>query len=312
MHLFYHDSIVLDQERWPRKPFCSDDPKKYGVRIRTFEHAKKRRLLQPNLPELVFRMVFDVDRPRQQEPFFSWELAGLPPPNWIAQNPENGHCHLSYEMGYPVSLSEGSRSRHYLSAVESTYGTALKADPNYPGNLVKNPSNKYWMSFSLRDDPYTLDELADWVEIPKKIRSAKVDGDIFCLGRNCAVFEIARKQAYEIVCQFWKPGGYDDFRKSVFDIVEITWDRIRNHDAWTKKTHPYRLHEIKNTADSIAKWTWKHFSPIKLAEIIEKTHSPELQAKRGKKGGQRRREKSDEEFEAAIRRIRLRFNAFEF
>ncbi len=310
MRLFYNDSIVLDHERWPRKPFCSDDPKKYGVQIRTFEHAKKRRLIQPNPPGLVFRMVFDVDRPRQQEPFFSWELVGLPPPNWIAQNPENGHCHLSYEIRCPVSLADGSRSGRYLSAVESTYGTALKADPVFSGNLVKNPSNKHWMSFSLRDDPYTLDELADWVEIPKKIGPAKVDQDIFCLGRNCAVFDIARRQAYGIVCQFWKSGGYNNFRKSVFDIVENTWDRIRDHDAWTKKTHPYRFHEIRNTADSIAKWTWKHFSSIKLAEIIKKTHLAELQAKRGKKSGQRRREKSDDEFEEAIQRIRLRFNSF--
>ena len=311
MRLFYPDSIVLERERWPRKPFCSDDPKKYGVRIRAFKCAKRYPFMQPNAPGIAFRMVFDVDKPRQPEPFFSWELAGLPPPNWIIQNPRNGHCHLSYEIRCPVSLKDGSRSGRYLSAIESAYGAALNADPNYPGNLVKNPSNKHWMSFSLRNDLYSLDELADWIEIPKKIRPINLDENVFCLGRNCAVFEIARTQAYKIVREFWKSGGYDAFRISVFEVVEKTWDRIKKHDAWMTKTHPYRFHEIRNTADSIAKWTWRNITPTKTAEMIRNTHSPEIQSRRGRQSGLKRREKSDIDFDEAIRRVRLRLNAFE-
>lgn len=70
MRLFYPDSIVLDRERLPRKPFCSDDPKKYGIRIRAFNIAKRYPFMQPNAPGISFRMVFDVDKPRQPEPFF--------------------------------------------------------------------------------------------------------------------------------------------------------------------------------------------------------------------------------------------------
>lgn len=245
MKLFIHNHnpLPLEQDRWPRKPYCSNDPKLYGVRIRSFGSAKTHRLIQPNPPGLVFRMVFDVDKPRQPEPFFSWELAGLPPPNWIAQNPANGHCHLIYEIGCPVSLKDGSRSGRYLSAIESAYGSALKADSNYHGNLVKNPSNKHWLSFSLRSDPYTLVELADWVKIPPKIRPINVDENVFCLGRNSAVFEISRKKAYEIIPSFWEPEGFSRFYGAVFSIVEAAWDSIKNYDAWSSKTHPYRLCE---------------------------------------------------------------------
>ncbi len=269
-------------------------------------------MIQPNPPGVVFRMVFDVDKPRQPEPFFSWDLAGLPPPNWISMNPGNGHCHLVYEIEDPVSLAGESRSGRYLSAIETAYGAALKADPAYHGNLVKNPAHPDWWSYRLRGKMYSLGELADWIELPKKKKSSvRTDEYIFYLGRNCAVFEIARKEAYSIVRGYWSQGGYVGFRKEVLGIVEGAWEAIQKSELWGGKDHPYRIHEIKNTTDSIARWTWKNISPKKTAEMIEKTHSSEIQSKRGTKSGQKRREKSDTEFDEAIRRTRLRYSAFE-
>ena len=219
MRLYSTDSISLDQDRWPRKPYCSNDVKKYGQFPRTFKCAVKYRQIQPNPPGLVFRMVLDIDKPRQPEPVMSWHMAGLPPPNWIAQNPENGHCHLSYELSFPVSL-------------------------------------------------------ADWLPRKKiKIQKPAIEGDVFSIGRNCAVFDILRKKAYEIVPSFWEPEGFPRFQEAVLGIVEDAWDSIKNHDAWADKTHPYRLHEIRNTATSIAKWTWKNFTPTTRAKMIKKTHS---------------------------------------
>lgn len=199
MDLFYHNPLVLDQARWPRKPYCSNDVKKYSSIIRSFKYALRFRQIQQNPPGIVFRMVFDIDKPKQPEPFMSWHLAGLPPPNWIAKNPENGHSHLSYELLVPVSLVDGSHSGRYLSSIGSFYGTLLKACKG--GDLVKNPSHEYWLTYSLRDEFYTLDELADWLPMEKikTKKKAAIDGDVFSIGRNCAVFEIARHKAYVLV-----------------------------------------------------------------------------------------------------------------
>lgn len=307
MRLYSTDSIALDQDRWPRKPYCSNDVKKYGQFPRSFKCAIKYRQIQPNPPGLIFRMILDIDKPRQPEPLMSWHLAGLPPPNWIAQNPENGNCHLSYELAVPVFLADGSRSGRYLSAIETGYGSLLKACPGYSGILTKNPSHEHWQSYSLRGEYYTLDELADWLP-RKKIdtkRKLEVDMDVFSIGRNCSVFEISRKKAYEIVPSFWGPEGFSRFQEAVLGIVEDAWNSIKNHDAWVDKTHSYRLHEIRNTAASITKWTWKNFTPTTRAKMIEKTHSPDLQTKRGKRGGiasgNVRRERSDLEFAEAVR-----------
>jgi len=41
--------------------------------------------------------------------------------------------------------------------------------------------------------------------------------------------------------------------------------------------------EIKATAKSIAKWTWRKITPQGLRELIERTHTPEQQRARGKR-----------------------------
>jgi CRP-like cAMP-binding protein len=47
--------------------------------------------------------------------------------------------------------------------------------------------------------------------------------------------------------------------------------------------------EIKATAKSIAKWTWRKITPQGLRELVERTHTPEQQRERGRKSGVARR-----------------------
>ncbi|WP_250145402.1 replication initiation protein, partial [Escherichia coli] len=39
----------------------------------------------------------------------AWDAAGLPPPTWTAQNPENGHAHIAYALSAPVAKSDAAR-----------------------------------------------------------------------------------------------------------------------------------------------------------------------------------------------------------
>jgi len=41
--------------------------------------------------------------------------------------------------------------------------------------------------------------------------------------------------------------------------------------------------EIKATAKSISRWTWRKITPQGLRELIERTHTPEKQRERGRK-----------------------------
>ena len=42
-----------------------------------------------------------------------------------------------------------------------------------------------------------------------------------------------------------------------------------------------------STAKSVAKWTWQNLTPGGFRDYVERTHTPEIQAKRGKVGGVR-------------------------
>ncbi|ULJ59498.1 replication initiation protein [Wielerella bovis] len=74
----------------PNKPYCSMG-NGYSTVIRSKESALSYPQIQVNSPFSWKIFVFDVDH---QGAKFSWEDAGLPVPNFIVENPTNGHCHL--------------------------------------------------------------------------------------------------------------------------------------------------------------------------------------------------------------------------
>lgn len=251
---------VLAPTRWPSRPYCTNAPSG-GVLVRNFNQAMHYPLIQPNPPGVVIRMTFDLDKPGCSEPAFAYDTAGLPPPNWIAINRENGHAHSSYELEYPVR-KENTKGMKFLSSLERAYGAALGADRSYHGNLVKNPFSKQWDVLYLRKEPYTLVELADWIPDTKKALQKPVSmEECFSIGRNAAVFDVARKKAYKAVRDFWELGDFSGFLACVYRIVGESWIHVRENHDWSSKNHEYRKREMDATATSIARWVWLRFTP---------------------------------------------------
>lgn len=182
-------------DRLARRPYCTDDPAT-GLRIRPQATALRHRHIQANTPALRFRLVFDIDRPGA---LFAAEDANVAPPNWLAINPDNRHGHLGYELEIPLVTSEAGREApvRYAAAVEYAYRRALGADVGYSGLICKNPTHGRWWTQVQAIAPYTLAELADWVDLPTKLTPRQAEET--CLGRNVRLFDRLRHWAYRNV-----------------------------------------------------------------------------------------------------------------
>ncbi|WP_204271359.1 replication initiation protein, partial [Citrobacter freundii] len=87
-------------------------------------------------------MVFDVDRP---EAATAWQDAPTecPRPNWVTQNPRNGHAHLGYVLASPVSRTLKARAtpQRFLARIQHGLTMALDADRAYTHRLTKTPDH---------------------------------------------------------------------------------------------------------------------------------------------------------------------------
>ena len=99
------------------------------------------------------------------------------------------------------------------------------------------------------------------------------------LGRNVTVFDNVREWAYTAIRAHWRPNGYDAWLCAVQAACECT------NVFGLEQGGPLPHSEIKATAKSIARWTWRNLTPSTFADYVDRTHTPEIQAVRGAKGG---------------------------
>lgn len=249
----------------PDKPYCSNDLN-YGVLIRPRTTALTMRHLQHNKPTSVSCLVLDLDSP------LFWQLLEnkfLPSPNLVAFNPKNHHCHLYYNLNTPVYTCQAARQKplRYLAAVQYTLCHAWGADSAYSGLISKNPIHQDWRIIQLRAEAWDLGELAYWLDLPSKLpRKAQSVG----LGRNCTLFDMLRYWAYDNVLSYRIKGGYEQWHKAVLSTGE----------SFNSFPEPLQYNEVKNTANSVAKWVWKHYTKRWTDEEFR-----QIQAERGKRGG---------------------------
>ena len=256
------NALQLDLfETLPNKPYCTDE---LGVTyIRPKSSAIKKKYLQVNQPKLVTYLAFDIDR---QGGVLSWYDNDLPAPYWTSKNPENGHAHIAYRLKVPFCTSDIAHSEpiRYAAAIQSAMTERLKADRGFAGLLTKNPLHSHWKNEFWTEYEYTLDELADYLDLKgHPLRGSESSG----LGRNCELFDNTRQWAYRAIREFWAPNYKRKWNAAVYDKVESTNSQFNV---------PLPVSEVKAIAKSIANWTYREFTPDKFRQS---------QAKKGAKGG---------------------------
>ena len=237
-------------DRWPRRPYCTDDLEA-GLRIRSLKQALTKCYIQANPPHLRVWSLYDIDRPGGA---LAWDDVNLPPPSWATINKENAHAHLAYGLRVPVltsSMEARQAPLRYLNAVEAAFRAKLQADDGFSGLITKNPAHPLWRTLQGPDLAYELGDLAEWVDLehfkPRQgVKVAEVG-----LGRNVTVFDFVRLWAYKNVREYKNVrGGFVYWQKAVYDRC-----MARNGDF----THPMDNREAYHIARSVAKWTWQRF-----------------------------------------------------
>lgn len=256
-------SFVCEQflSQFPLRPYCTDDLKK-GLRIRPLAEALKHCYIQANPPGLCWVLIFDVDHPIHIGPLLD---SGVPDFTWMVNNPFYESYHVAYVLKNPVCTSSAGHLAplRYLAAIEEGYRLLLDADPLYTGLITKNPERVDFWRVEYMDHTgemiYTLDELAAGV-LPqiKKLRRKRREqapSEVAGLGRNCYIFEHARKWAYRAIRDYW--GHIGDW-----------YDAVENHCSKLNKyfNPPLYPRELMTIARSIDRWTVQRFTAERFSE----------------------------------------------
>ena len=262
----------------PQRPYCTDDTSS-GLLIRPQATALAYRHIQYNPPPHVASLVFDLDKP---DSYHAWQDAGLPAPHWISVNRTNGHAHIGYMLATPVARTSAARQKplRYLAAIEHVLAKRLGADMGYSGLITKNPTHSDWLTVWHQIEPYSLDYLAEFCpDADLAAYSRRSRKEVGGLGRNVTVFDNVREWAYSSVRAYWRPNGYEAWADAVRSACESANAFGREQGG------PLPVSEIKATAKSIARWVWRNLTPSTFADYVVRTHTTEIQAARGAKGG---------------------------
>lgn len=267
-------SLALEQtiSKFPAKPYCSDDLS-FGLQVRPKHIALLKKYIQPNHPYYTHFFVFDLDYPTAYVDLF-YEMVGVPTPNLIVENPENGHAHYVYQLKTPIYQTDASKPKPiaYGNAVYSTLRELLKADVGYTGLITKNALHEHWRTHILRSEPYTLNQLANKLDLTQhKINKPITPDEAVGLGRNCCVFHTVRHWAY-IEVRKYRGSTYNQWLNAVIEQCSKLNSQF---------TLPMNYNEVKGIAKSIARWVWKRDSYCYQEFIDRQTRKSKLGASKG-------------------------------
>ena len=168
-----------------------------------------------------------------------------------------------------------SKPYQYLRAIESAYDSKYQCDKHFARYIHRNPFYKDSLTDWRHTKRHSLNELAEVVNLNTarvKKGSRAVKGN----GRNCTVFDDLRFWAYN---QDKKQFTYEQWQQRCYTQA-VAYNAFEN---------PLPPEELIGIARSVAKYTYyKEYNPAdSFAEYVRKTHTSDIQAKRGAIGGKK-------------------------
>lgn len=285
-------------EGWwlPRRPLCCDDYA--ALRRRSRADALRCKHIEANPSALVNTIVVDIDDANAKA-MALWGHRGMLP-NWIAENPANGHAHAGWVLTYPVPRTDMARLRplKLLHAATEGLRRSCDGDMGYAGLLMKNPEHPAWASEIVEHDTYDLDDLRaaleDAGDMPpaswRRTKRAQTVG----LGRNCALFDKARTLAYRYVRRL------PDRSEASSEALRL-YVRRTCHELNAEFPAPLPAREVEDIAKSIHKWTVTRFDGWRNGAITCEATFIAIQSARGHKGGRENKHDGESRYQQLMR-----------
>ncbi|BBJ89404.1 hypothetical protein ROGSH02058M1_p40010 (plasmid) [Raoultella ornithinolytica] len=238
------------------RPFCTDDFKRDGIYRTNKRRALNSVYIEHNNDSFINSIVFDID---SDTAAIAWQDADIPKPNFITQNPANGHAHLFYALSSPVCITENARRKpqKLLKGVIEGLTERLGADPCYTGKITKNPLNPRWRTFWNEQPRFELNYLCEFIDTNKRVKK-EVRKSIVAEGRNTALFDNLRFYAYSIIFKYQKNDDFCGFMSALEEEAENINDSFEDQLGFK---------EINHTIRSISSWVWGTFDSDTFSDI---------------------------------------------
>jgi hypothetical protein len=274
-HVRVSNAVAHFAQCLPFRVRCSDDLN-VGLAWAERADALRHREIAPDPPGWKTALRFDIDCPCDRRPHVKsgycpraatyWRDAALAEPSFIVVNPANGHAHYVYLLRGWLRVDGANAADlaavRYFVAIERAYTRALRADAGYAGLVQHNPFHARYETFSGRDEPYSLRELAAHVELPALAPRRKTE--IRTDGRNVETFDRLRFWAYATIGEY-RCGPRETWDEVVgARALAIAEDVRAAHPA---ASHPYTDQEALATAKSVAGWVWSRYVGGSLTRV---------------------------------------------
>jgi hypothetical protein len=274
-HVRVSNAVAHFAQCLPFRVRCSDDLS-VGLAWAERDVALRHREIAPDPPGWKTALRFDVDCPCDRRPHVKsgycpraatyWRDAALPEPSFIVVNPANGHAHYVYLLRGWVRVDGADAADlaavRYFIAIERAYTQALRADAGYAGLVQHNPFHARYETFIGRDEPYSLRELAAYVELPALVPRRKTE--IRTDGRNVETFDRLRFWAYATIGEY-RCGPRETWDEVVDARALAIAEEVRA--AHPAASHPYTDQEALATAKSVAGWVWSRYIGGSLTRV---------------------------------------------
>lgn len=262
--------------------------------------ALERRYVQANPRALVNLLVVDVDHADAVLRAVS-AVGSHPMPTAVVENPANGHAHALWALAEPITTTEYAHRKPVVYAAAITEGLrrALDGDKGYSGLITKNPQHDHWRTEWFTTTPRTLADLAAGLGDnmpPRDWRRTQPREDTAGLGRNCALFEAVRRDAYSAARKIRLRHEHPTAQDSADLLTAITTAAETRNAEFTEPLH---ASEVRALAASIHRWTTTKFYGWTDARVVNVATFSTIQSHRGRRERPKRRAQAAARWENA-------------